>query len=64
MATLPQDAAQQDSLVDCADAALYASKRTGRNRITGYEPGMELHPSRERGLARANDPSVPSVAKA
>jgi diguanylate cyclase (GGDEF)-like protein len=49
VATLPADANSLEKLVDCADAALYASKRAGRNRVVGYEPGMESHPGRERG---------------
>ncbi|WP_224245235.1 GGDEF domain-containing protein [Hyalangium gracile] len=48
-ASFPQDAADQDTLVDCVDAALYASKRGGRNKVSAYEPGMEIHPGRERG---------------
>ena len=49
VASLPIDATEQDKLVDCADAALYASKRGGRNLVTAYAVGMELHPGRERG---------------
>ncbi len=48
VANLPVDATAQEKLVDCADAALYASKRAGRNQVTSYAPGMELHPGRER----------------
>jgi diguanylate cyclase (GGDEF)-like protein len=68
VATIPNDASTQDTLVDCADSALYASKRAGRNSVTAYAPGMEQHPGRERGLSRPSDPSsptpAPSVAKA
>jgi diguanylate cyclase (GGDEF)-like protein len=46
VASLPLDANMLEKLVDCADAALYASKRGGRNRVTAYEPGMESHPGR------------------
>jgi len=49
VANFPSDADEQDRLVDCADAALYASKRGGRNLASGYSPGMEKHPGRERG---------------
>ncbi|TQF09007.1 diguanylate cyclase [Myxococcus llanfairpwllgwyngyllgogerychwyrndrobwllllantysiliogogogochensis] len=45
----PSDANTQEGLVDSADAALYCSKRTGRNRTTPFEMGMEIHPGRERG---------------
>jgi diguanylate cyclase (GGDEF)-like protein len=64
VATIPNDATTQDNLVDCADAALYASKRGGRNRVTAYEPGMEQHPGRERGLPTRPPDAAPNVAKA
>jgi diguanylate cyclase (GGDEF)-like protein len=49
VASFPLDASDQDTLVDCADSALYASKRGGRNKVSAYESGMEIHPGRERG---------------
>lgn len=52
VATLPDDAPDMDQLVDRADAALYASKRAGRDRATAFTPGMEVHPTRERGPQR------------
>jgi diguanylate cyclase (GGDEF)-like protein len=70
VACFPQDTTDQGTLVDCADSALYCSKRTGRNRVTAYAPGMEMHPGRERGPHRpppAADPAAPAspgVAKA
>lgn len=60
VSTYPVDATGQDTLVDCADAALYASKRTGRNRVMPYEAGMELHPGRERGPRPATPPGAES----
>lgn len=49
VSAMPTDARTQEKLVDCADAALYASKRGGRNCATGFAPGMEHHPGRARG---------------
>ncbi|MBU8900468.1 diguanylate cyclase [Corallococcus sp. H22C18031201] len=66
VAHFPTDATSQETLVDCADSALYCSKRTGRNRTTPYAAGMEMHPGRERGpQAPPAEPPLPSgIAKA
>jgi len=48
LASLPHDAGDQAKLVDSADAALYASKRGGRNRVTAFAAGMEVEPTRQR----------------
>jgi diguanylate cyclase (GGDEF)-like protein len=49
VSSFSHDAGSLDALVDAADASLYASKRGGRNLVTAFSPGMELHPGRERG---------------
>ena len=67
VANLPIDAVEQGMLVDCADSALYASKRDGRNKVTSYAVGMEMHPGRERGpnaQKRRITAEVPVVAVA
>lgn len=47
VASYPDDAKDLAALVDAVDAALYASKRLGRNRVTLYEKGMKVSPGHE-----------------
>jgi diguanylate cyclase (GGDEF)-like protein len=41
IAIAPADAGDFDSLLACADVALYKSKAHGRNSVTFFEPGMD-----------------------
>ncbi|MBI4212756.1 MAG: GGDEF domain-containing protein [Chloroflexi bacterium] len=41
LASFPEDADDGPALVACADAALYVSKRNGRDRVTLYRPEYE-----------------------
>ena len=64
LATLPLDATEQTRLVDCADSALYASKRGGRDKVTAYQPGMEAEPTRQRGpRARERSGEQPALKR-
>jgi predicted signal transduction protein with EAL and GGDEF domain len=64
IANLPLDGANAERLLDCADAALYASKRAGRNQVTAYTAGLELHPDRgaHPGKRWRAEPSRPSLS--
>ena len=50
VATYPDDARDLPSLIDCADAALFAAKRRGRNTVAVYQPGMRENPGRRRDV--------------
>lgn len=41
IASFPWIAAKADELVSYADDAIYVAKRTGRNQVVLFEPGME-----------------------
>lgn len=42
VATFPQDAATKDSLIDCADRALYQAKVQGKARLCVFDKGMDF----------------------
>ena len=64
VASIPLDATDQAKLVDCADSALYASKRGGRDKVTAYQPGMEAEPTRQRGpRARERSGEQPALKR-
>jgi diguanylate cyclase (GGDEF)-like protein len=50
VASFPEDATDLSTLVDCADAALYAAKRQGRNTTVAFAPGMRENPGRKRDV--------------
>jgi diguanylate cyclase (GGDEF)-like protein len=52
-ALFPGDARDLASLVDSADAALFAAKRAGRNAVRLHAPGDREDPDRRRGLGSA-----------
>src|SRR6266542_827707 len=50
VATFPDDARDLATLVDSADAALFAAKRAGRNTAVAFAPGMRENPGRRRDV--------------
>jgi diguanylate cyclase (GGDEF)-like protein len=41
IALFPDDAAESEALVRCADAAMYQAKAAGKNQVRSYEPSLE-----------------------
>jgi diguanylate cyclase (GGDEF)-like protein len=58
VAVYPDDGRDLASIVDAADAALYAAKRAGRNAVLAHAPGMREAPGRRR------DASITAVVDA
>lgn len=42
VASFPEDCDSPESLISRSDTALYAAKRSGRNMVSGYEPGHSM----------------------
>jgi diguanylate cyclase (GGDEF)-like protein len=55
VAVYPDDARELGALIDCADAALYAAKRAGRDVVRPHTPGMRDHPGRKRDERSVSD---------
>ena len=56
VASLPQHAVDLASLADCADAALFAAKRSGRDAVRVFEPGQREAHGRRREVATTGQP--------
>jgi diguanylate cyclase (GGDEF)-like protein len=50
VACFPDDARDLATVIDCADAALFAAKRKGRDTVVAYAPGMRENPARRRDI--------------
>jgi len=50
VAAFPEDASDLSALLDCADAALFAAKKAGRDTVVAYAPGMREWPGRRRDV--------------
>jgi diguanylate cyclase (GGDEF)-like protein len=56
VAGFPFHTADLATLVDCADAALFAAKRAGRNAVRAFEPGQGKDPARRRDVGTTGQP--------
>ncbi len=56
VAGLPFHTADLATLVDFADAALFAAKRAGRNAVRAFEPGQAEDPARRRDVGTTGQP--------
>jgi diguanylate cyclase (GGDEF)-like protein len=54
-AVYPDDAREIGALVDCADAAMFAAKRAGRDTVRAHEQGMRTAPGRKRDASTTAD---------
>ncbi|MFL5262702.1 MAG: diguanylate cyclase [Anaeromyxobacteraceae bacterium] len=61
LATFPDDARELAQLVDCADAALFAAKKRGRDAAVAFAAGMRENPLRRRDVrvTSAVEPGAP-----
>ncbi|HEX7624170.1 MAG TPA: diguanylate cyclase [Anaeromyxobacteraceae bacterium] len=50
VAAFPEDAEDLAALLDCADAALFAAKKAGRDKAVAFAPGMRDSPGRRRDV--------------
>jgi diguanylate cyclase (GGDEF)-like protein len=50
VAVFPDDGQDLGALIDAADSALFAAKRSGRNAVRAHAPGMRAHPDRRRDV--------------
>ncbi len=56
VAGFPIHGADLAMLVDCADAALFAAKKAGRNAVRAFEPGQAEDPGRRRDVVLTGQP--------
>jgi diguanylate cyclase (GGDEF)-like protein len=55
VASWPEDGRDLSTLMDSADAALFAAKRAGRDAVRAHAPGMRVHPGRRRDARTTAD---------
>ena len=56
LAAFPEDASDLATLLDCADAALFAAKKAGRDTVVAFAPGMRDLVGRQRDIQMTGVP--------